>query len=120
MELDAQAVCSAMGDVVGHLLSEGHIRKVNDGLAAAGTEKLGMGTAAKILEEHLGKKKAKDAIETFEKEQDIINLPPEPTRWRLSNLLSLMANKESDGEAKLDLQDAAGKVLGSHLPKAFA
>lgn len=120
MELDAQAVCSAMGDVVGHLLSEDHIRKVNEGLAAAGSEKLGMGTATKLLEEHLGKKAAKEAAETFQKETDIINLPPEPTRWRLSNLLSLMANRESDGDKKLDLQDAAGKVLGNHLPKAFA
>jgi hypothetical protein len=120
MELDAKAVCSAMGDVVGHLLSEEHIRKVNEGLAAAGSEKLGMGTVSGLLAEHLGKKGAKEACEMFEKEKDIINLPPEPTRWRLSNLLSLMANKETDGDKKLDLQDAAGKVLNKHLPKAFA
>jgi len=120
MELDAQAVCSAMGDVVGHLLSADHITKVNTGLAAAGSEKLGMSTVAGLLKEHLGKKEAETAAEMFEKESDIINLPPEPSRWRLSNLLSLMANRESDSEKKLDLQDTAGKVLGKYMPVAFA
>lgn len=120
MELDAQAVCSAMGDVVGHLLGEEHIRKVNEGLAAAGSEKLGMGVVTGLLKEYLGKKEAESAAEAFEQDRDIINLPPEPTRWRLSNLLSLMANRESDGDKKLDLQDAAGKVLGNYMPKAFA
>jgi hypothetical protein len=120
MELDAAAVCSAMSDVVGHLLGADHINKVNEGLKAAGSEKLGMGAVTGLLKEYLGKKDAENAAETFAQDQDIINLPAEPTRWRLSNLLSLMANRESNAEKKLDLQDAAGKVLGKHLPVAFA
>jgi hypothetical protein len=120
MELDAAAVCSAMGDTITHLLGDDHIRKVNVGLAAAGSDKLGMGQVQGLLKEYLGKKDAEQAAETFQQDQDIINLPTEPTRWRLSNLLSLMANREPNAEKKLDLQDAAGKVLGKFMPVAFA
>lgn len=120
MELDAAAVCSAMGDTVSHLLSPDHINKVNRGLAAAGSEKLGMGQVSGLLKEYLTKKDAETAAETFTQDNDIINLPAEPTRWRLSNLLSLMANREPNAERKLDLQDAAGKVIGKFMPQAFA
>lgn len=119
-ELDAATVCSAMKDVVSHLLGEEHIRKVNAGLLAAGSEKLGMGNATALLREYLPKAQAEAAAETFEKSEDVIELPPEPTRWRLSNVLSLLASKESDAEKRLDLQDAAGKILAKNLPVAFA
>lgn len=120
MELDAAAVCSAMNDVVGHLLGTEHIRKVNEGLAAAASDKLSMGNATNLLREYLGKKDAEEAVKVYAEDRDLINLPAEETRWRLSNVLSLLAGQTSDGDRKMDLQDAAGKVLGRHLPAAFA
>lgn len=109
LQLDTAAAASAAEDMLRSFLDPAQIEKRLDGLRAAATKEIGPMQVDALLRKHLGKEGAAKAAEVY-RSADVEMLPPGNTLWRLSNALSWMANQES-GDAAVDLQELAGKVL---------
>jgi hypothetical protein len=117
MELDTRTMASAIRDVTRGTLSE---HKINENLAIiqkAHGQKLDGDDAFKALrvKNRISKGEEVDAKKLFSS-ADIEDLPPGPTAWRLSNTLSLLAQK-ADPDRKLELENLAGEVAGLHRTK---
>jgi len=110
IELDTRATASAIRDVVKGA------GKQFDALAmriqgAAGKD-VNIGKAiADLRKKGMGKETADKVKLLFETEQPVEALPSGGSAWRLSNVLSLLANTEK-GDAQLDLQEAAFQAIG--------
>lgn len=109
LQLDTMAAASAAGDVVRAYLEPARIEeRLNEVRAAAARDVTPMAVDA-FLKKHLGKEGAARAAETY-RSAEVEMLPPGNSVWRLSNALSWLAN-EAEGDARADLQEAAGKAL---------
>ncbi len=111
-ELDTSTMVSATRDIAGSLFSEERREHQLARLHKA-TETETSWTAARVRLANLGlsKAEAERAKQAFEGE-DTLLLPPGQNNWRLSNVLSWMANGDAvSADRRLELQRAAGAVL---------
>lgn len=109
MLADTNTVVGMLGDVIGHALLPanvdkmfGAIRKANDAAANFSDYKA-----------RLSKLFTKEEIGNAEKlydSADVTILPPAKSAWRMSNLISHLANLEKDGDRRLMLQAHAGAM----------
>lgn len=110
-DLDTETVASAVRDI----LSEGIDRRADSvcGLIADANEKrIDVRVALEGFRKRgvMTKEQTRAAETLFENVTDITYLPPERSAWRLSNVLSLMAQNQA-GDKKLDLEEAAMELI---------
>jgi hypothetical protein len=70
-----------------------------------------------FLEANLLKEEAEEVTESFAS-AEIELLPAGQTAWRMSNAISLLANKTADEGRKLELMKVAGLVIDDPNTKA--
>ena len=110
IELDTKATASAIRDVVKSA------NKQFDALAAriqgAAAKEIDIEKAIADLRKKGMAKETTDKVKVlFETEQPVETLPAGGSAWRLSNVLSLLANTAT-GDEQLDLQEAAFAAIG--------
>ena len=110
--LDTKTTISAVKDVTKSLLSKESVeRRLETIKQSASTET----DVQKVLtglrgRSAISKKEAEEVVELYNS-ADIHLLPAGQTAWRLSNAISLMAQK-AEAARQLELEDLAGKVAG--------
>lgn len=119
-QLDTQRSASMVKDALAGYLSPTKLEEKMKMLEAASNEVINIDNNKNMMEylkKKLGAGKAKEAIAAFSS-ADVENLPPGGTVWRMSNAISWLAGKETDGDARLSLMAAAGDVIQHGLKKA--
>jgi hypothetical protein len=109
-ELDTRTTVSALGDIIGVQLNREGLRRRMELLAVAAQKAVDPQAAMKLLKDALGVGQAQAVIDAY-KSADIEMLPAGNNAWRLSNAISWVGGKETDGEKKLELLKLAGRVL---------
>lgn len=113
LALDAAAVRSALQDTVGH--ADKHFNALEEAIKPRVNAEVNLSTALATLGKKGLRKDVLEKVKTmYEAELPVEAVPAGNTAWRLSNVLSLIANSAKGDEAT-DLRDAAFTVL---LPKA--
>lgn len=111
MRLDSEAEVSAVRDVVENALSPERVNLLLEGVKNANDQKIDAGGVTAFLKKTLGTKAAvKEAEATFAS-AEVEMLPAGQTTWRLSNVLSLLAQSAPTSEQRLDYERAAGQAL---------
>ena len=108
--LDTQTTVSALEDIIGVQLNREGLKRRMELLAVTAQKAVDPQGAMRMLKDALGVGQAQQVIDAY-KSADIEMLPAGNDAWRLSNAISWIAGKETDGEKKLDLMKLAGKVL---------
>lgn len=107
---DLAASVSALRDIVrGHLKPE-KIGGVMDAIRKANEREVTWAQFAERFKTVLNKAELVKAEDAF-KGDDVEMLPPGKTAWRMSNALSWVANSITNGDRKLEIERAAGKVI---------
>jgi hypothetical protein len=111
VDLDTATMTSAIRDVVADYTKDGgraatQLKRIAD---AAGAQVKGDPLKGRLLTS-LSSVEQRRARELFDG-PEVVMLPAEPTRWRLSQTISWMANEEADGLRKLELERMAGEIL---------
>ena len=90
-----------------------------EAIRTANTEEIkGRDGVAKILGKALGKADSEKAADLFEG-NDVVNLPPGNTVWRLSNAVSWLAQgKNLSTDRKLELERVAGELIPHQAVRA--
>ncbi len=110
LELDTQAMASAIDDVAGHVLGSGAINNYVGLVKKANEDKIEPSQIQSWVKKNLTKGESEAAVQKF-KSADVELLPPGQTKWRWSNALSWLANETQDEHRKLELQEFAGGIL---------
>ena len=108
--LDTKTTVSALEDIIGVQLNREGLKRRMELLAVTAQKAVDPQAAMKMLKDSLGVGQAQQVIDAY-KSADIEMLPAGNDAWRLSNAISWIAGKETDGEKKLDLMKLAGEVL---------
>ena len=109
---DTKTMVSATVDVVRSTLGAPAIERRALAIKAAHEGETSFAKAFGKIGAALTKAEQKAAQDAFEGPDEIM-LPPGRSLWRASNALSWIANKTDDAERKLELQQAAGKILAA-------
>jgi hypothetical protein len=109
-ELDTKRSASMVLDAVKGGLSPTPVKRLCAAIKEANEEKVDPKTIGNYLKKKVGAGDAKRIVDTFAS-AEIEMLPPGQSKWRLSNAISWIANKETDKEKAMDLQRLAGEVL---------
>lgn len=119
-QLDTAAMVSATRDVVRAAISDDSRARVLSRIAKA-DETVVSGDVIRTgrLANALTKTEQKRARDLFEG-PEVVLLPPERTKWRLSNALSWMANEADDPARRLELERLAGEAVGERGAKEAA
>ncbi len=121
--LDTKTTVSALSDIIGVQLNREGLKRRMELLAVTAQKAVNPEAAMRMLKDALGVGQAQQVIDAY-KSADIEMLPQGNSAWRLSNAISWIAGKETDGEKRLDLMKLAGKVLlpgkGGDIPFAAA
>lgn len=111
VELDSATVASACDDVVGSFAK--HADKATAAIETAINTNVKIDDAiASLKKRGLGKEILDQAKTLFVSETPVEILPPGSNAWRLSNVLSFLANT-AEGDAKIDLQNEAYRQLAA-------
>jgi hypothetical protein len=108
--LDTKTTVSALGDIIGVQLNREGLKRRMELLAVTAQRAVEPQAAMKLLKDSLGVGQAQAVIDAY-KSADIEMLPAGNNAWRLSNAISWVGGKETDGEKKLELLKLAGRVL---------
>lgn len=110
---DTKTRCLAVRDAVGELLAPKKVNAVLESIKRADEAQVDWrefsrsGVAKRLLKGEL--KAVQDSFEG----QDVVNLPPGKSIWRVSNAISWLAGASEDNDRKLELQRLAGEVLAA-------
>lgn len=111
--LDTQATASAIRDIVKKSLDPENVNGYLDMVRKANEESVGpqdMALAVRDLRRRLNKSEV-DAIQAAYDSQDVHNLPPGKSLWRLSNAVSWVAKTIEDTDRRIDAMKVAGAML---------
>jgi hypothetical protein len=121
--LDTRTTVSALEDIIGVQLNREGLRRRMELLSVTAQKAVDPQAAMRMLKDALGVGQAQQVIDAY-KSADIEAIPAGNNAWRLSNAISWIAGKETDGEKRLDLMKLAGRVLlpgkGDDIPFAAA
>lgn len=109
---DAEATALAVRDITRSVVSPDRVNRMLKVIAAAGEKEIReVGGIDKILGRTLEKGEMALVKGVYESE-DVVNLPPGNTLWRLSNAVSWVAQgKGVNADRKIELQHLAGKIV---------
>jgi hypothetical protein len=110
LQLDTEAMASAIDDVAQHVLGTKAINNYLNLVKKANDEKIEPDQITKWAKAQLTKGETVKAVEKFSS-PDIELLPAGQTKWRWSNALSWLANETEDEHRRLELQEFAGSIL---------
>lgn len=110
LQLDTQAMASAIHDVAGHVLGAPAVNRYLSLVRTANEEKIEPNQIQAWVKKNLTKAETEKAVDKFTS-ADIELLPAGQTKWRWSNALSWLANETVDEHRKLELQEYAGTIL---------
>ena len=110
---DTNTQISALRDIVKGTLSPGKVNELLATIAQANAKEINWRSSTSIVKKLL-KEEAKIVREAFEGD-DVVNLPPVKSVWRMSNAISWLAGKTEDADRKLELQRLAGAVAVGKL-----
>jgi hypothetical protein len=110
LELDTQAMASAINDVAGHVLGAPAVNNYLGLVRKANEDKIEPQQITAWVKKNLTKTESETAVEKFNS-PDVEMLPAGQTKWRWSNALSWLANETEDEHRKLELQEFAGGIL---------
>jgi hypothetical protein len=108
--LDTKTTVSALEDIINAQLNREGLKRRMELLAVNATKAVDPQAAMRMLKDALGVGQAQAVIDAY-KSADIEMLPAGNNAWRLSNAISWVGGKETDGEKKLELLKLAGRVL---------
>jgi hypothetical protein len=108
--LNTRTTVSALEDFIGVQLNREGLKRRMELLAVTTQKAVDPQAAMRMLKDALGVGQAQQVIDAY-KSADIEMLPAGNNAWRLSNAISWIAGKETDGEKKLELVKLAGRVL---------
>jgi len=112
IDLDTKTVLSAIRDAVGPRQLPKHFDALCSVVEGAGSKAVNLESALASLKRAGLKAAVVEKVKTaWDTEMPIEALPQERNAWRFSNILSMLANGETDGDAASDLRDAAFSVL---------
>lgn len=110
-ELDAKTVASAVKDITGELIGPNRVHATLAGIASAGDETVKSRGGMEALLKGLSKEESRQVSDLFNG-GDVVNMPPAPTVYRLSNAVSFFAQRPGlTADRRLELQSHAGKML---------
>jgi hypothetical protein len=109
---DTKTMVSATVDIVRSTLGPAAIERRVQAIRAAHENETSFAKAFGKIGAALSKAEQTAVKEAFEGTETLM-LPPGKTLWRASNALSWIANKTDDADRKLELQQAAGKILAA-------
>lgn len=111
LDRQTEAHASAIGDLVNRYLSADFASMQAGAVHRAANTKLGpIDAALKVLKGTVTKEESEQLKAYYESEEDEL-LPQGKTVWRLSNALSLLAQK-SQADRRMELEKVAGSVAG--------
>lgn len=117
LELDTRANASALKDMVTHVIGPDRVNGYLEVIQKASADEIEGKDVAQKLKKYLTKGDVDKVVAAYES-NDVVNLPPGNTNYRLSNAVSWLAQAKGTSEAKkLDLQRVAGELLGSMTGK---
>ena len=109
IELDNATIASAMKDTARILPT--YFEKLSENIKAANNHELTTEQAIDLIKKYLTKEQLNSARTYFNTPADVEVLPPTKSKWRLSNVLSLMAQSSESDDQRLDLQNLAMGVI---------
>ena len=109
IELDNATIASAMKDTARMLPA--YFEKLSGNIKAANNQELTTEQAMDLIKKYLTKEQLNSARTYFNTPADVEVLPPTKSKWRLSNVLSLMAQSAESDDQRLDLQSLAMGVI---------
>lgn len=113
MKRDTSTQVSALRDIIRGTLGPKNVNDMMDVIRNANAKEIEWRSSSPIAKKLL-KEEAKVVREAFEGE-DVVNLPPVKSAWRMSNAISWLAGKTEDADRKLELQRLAGAVINGKL-----
>jgi hypothetical protein len=116
-DLDSQTMASATEDLVEASLSPAGVNRFLNLVRTANDKKVDPSQVMTFLKANLLKEEAEEVTESFAS-AEIELLPAGQTAWRMSNAISLLANKTADEGRKLELMKVAGLVIDDPNTKA--
>lgn len=110
---DAETTALAVRDVTADAVSPNRIHRILDAVTNAGEHEIkGRDGLDKILARVGLDKTELNTIKTVYESEDVQNLPPGNTMWRLSNAVSWFAKGQNiDADRKIRLQELAGQLV---------
>lgn len=111
-ESDTRTMALATADIVKGMLAAPKIDTYLAVIKRANEEQLDPNKIPELLKKAGLSKGDADAVVKEFTSADVVNLPPGPTAWRLSNAASFCAQKQEDPEKALELEKVAGKLSG--------
>jgi hypothetical protein len=112
-DLDLKTLVSQTRDAVAGLLGEKGREDLFASIQRAHAAEITPETAGRTLAKKLTKAETGSVIEAF-KGDDVVNLPPVQSRYRLSQAISWLANRDGTSEERrLELQTVAGDVMAA-------
>jgi len=112
-DLDLKTLVSQTSDAVKGLLGEKGRQSIFEAIQAAHAAPMTPEGATRTLAKRLTKAETGSVVEAF-KSDDVVNLPPVQSRYRLSQAISWLANREGTSEERrLELQTVAGDVMAA-------
>ena len=112
-DLDTKTVASAVKDIIADGI-ERRAGAVCELIKNANEKKIDVKGALESFRKRgvITKEQGRTAEALYENVNDVTFLPPERSAWRLSNVLSLMAQGQA-GDRKLDLEEAAMELVSA-------
>ena len=110
-ESDTRTTVFALRDIIKNTLGPANTSNLLETIKRANEQEINWRSTAPLLTKKLLKDELKSVRDAFES-NDVINLPPAKSIWRVSNALSWIAGKTEDEDRKLELQRLAGAVMG--------
>jgi hypothetical protein len=112
-DLDLKTLVSQTRDAVAGLLGEKGREDLFASIQRAHASEITPEAAGRTLAKKLTKAETGSVIEAF-KGDDVVNLPPVQSRYRLSQAISWLANRDGTSEERrLELQTVAGDVMAA-------
>jgi hypothetical protein len=106
VNLDTKTIASGMRDIMKALPAQ--IEGMTSAIREQATGEVNLSTAlSKLSKAGLRKATVEKVKALYETEQPVESLPEMPGKWRLSNVLSLIANGTKDGDEAHDLRELA-------------
>ena len=109
--LDTETTCSALRDLVTQYLGADKVNNLMETIRNAHEKGMEWKNVRTALERVLLKNEAAAVRAAFESD-DVINLPPGNTAWRMSNAVSWFAHNVEDQGRQMELAAIAGAIAG--------
>lgn len=111
-DLDTATMASAIRDIVSQTMEPAALKGRIDRVRQSAREQIEVGESLPAALRRALSKPEQDRLRELFNGSEAVMLPPEPTTYRLSNVLSWMANTVDNPDRRLELERLAGETAG--------